>query len=289
LMTGMPEQVPGPERAMQMSKLTTPLEVYKLMPKTNCGDCGVSACMAFAAAIIKREKQLADCPYLDKGTIARHQGRIDRPVNLENIQEDQLKELREKVSATNIITRMKLLGGRSNGEMVVIQCLGKDFEIDAHGMVISHCHTHAWFSIPLLNYILFSKGENVSGRWMPFRELRMGKKWNPLFERRCELPLKYIADTHAELFEDLISMFSGTSSFNTFDSDISVVLYPLPKVPVLICYWKPEEDLESRLHVFFDETAEQNMPIESLFTLGTGLVRMLEKIVLKHSLGMEMV
>jgi hypothetical protein len=274
---------------MRISKLTTPLEVYKLLPKINCGKCGVSTCIAFAAAIIKQDKQLADCRHLDKTTIARHKEMIDRPVNLENIQEDQLKELRGKIAATNIVSRAKLLGGRSNGETLVIQCLGKDFEVDAHGTVMSHCHTHAWFSIPLLSYILCSRGENITGRWMPFRELSTGKKWNPLFERRCEVPLKYIADTHAELFEDLISMFSGTSSFNTFDSDISVVLYPLPKVPVLICYWKAEGDLESRLLVFFDDTAEQNLPIESLFTLGTGLVRMLEKIMLKHSPGMKMI
>ena len=80
-------------------------------------------------------------------------------------------------------------------------------------------------------------------------------------------------------------MFSGVSSFNNFSSDISVVLYPLPKVPILICYWKPEEDLASRLHLFFDATAEKNLPVESLFTLGTGLVRMLEKILQKHASG----
>lgn len=270
-----------------MAKLTTPLEVYKLLPKTNCGDCGVSACMAFAAAVIKQEKQLADCPRLDKNTIARYEGAIERPVNLEGIREEQLQELRKKIASTDIVSRAELLGGRSSGETLIIRCLGKDFEVDAHGTVMSQCHTHAWFSIPLLNYILFSKGAAVGGRWVPFRELDNGKTWNPLFVRRCETPLKYIADTHGDLFEDLVGMFSGTSSFNTFDSDIAVVLYPLPRVPVLICYWKPEDDMESRLHVFFDDTAEQNLPIESLFTLGTGLVCMLEKIMLKHSPGME--
>jgi hypothetical protein len=41
----------------------------------------------------------------------------------------------------------------------------------------------------------------------------------------------------------------------------------------------------SKLHIFFDDTAEQNLTIDSLFTLGTGLVRMLEKIMLKHTDG----
>ena len=69
---------------------------------------------------------------------------------------------------------------------------------------------------------------------------------------------------------------------NHYASDISLVLYPLPKVPILICYWKPEDGLESELNVFFDATAEENLNIESIFMLGTGLVRMFEKIALRH-------
>ena len=39
-----------------MPRLTTPLEVFKLLPKTNCGSCELSTCMAFAAAVIKTGK-----------------------------------------------------------------------------------------------------------------------------------------------------------------------------------------------------------------------------------------
>jgi hypothetical protein len=81
-------------------------------------------------------------------------------------------------------------------------------------------------------------------------------------------------------------MFGGSSTYNSFDADIDVVLSPLPKVPVLICYWEPEEDgMPSKLHLFFDDTAEQNLPIGSLFTLGTGMVRMFEKIMHRNTDG----
>lgn len=268
-----------------MSKLRTPLEVYKLLPKSNCGECRISTCLAFAAAVIKQEKRLADCPHLEKDIVDRLGKNVEKQVNIESIREEVLKDLQAKISATDIVSRAKRIGAEIIGRTLVVKCLGKDFAVDAQGNVSSQCHTHAWFTIPLLSYILFSRGETIAGRWVPFRELEQGKTWNPLFERRCEQPLKQIADAHAELFEDLISMFSGASSFNNFDSDISVVLYPLPKVPILICFWKPEDDLESRLHVFFDDTAEKNLPVEALFTLGTGIVRMLEMIMYKHTDG----
>jgi len=268
-----------------MSLIKTPLELYKHLPKTNCGDCGISTCIAFAAAVIKEERKLSGCPHMDRSAASRLEARISRQVNIESIREDQLKELQKQIAATDVGSRAALLGATYNGRTITIKCLGKDFEVDGQGHVASQCHTHAWFSLPLLDYILHSEGRDVTGRWVPFRELENGRTWNPLFEQRCEKPLKTIADAYSDLFGDLVAMFSGTSSFTHFKSDITVVLYPLPKVPVLICYWRPEEDIASKLHLFFDDTAEKNLPIESLFTLGTGIVRMLEKIMHRHTDG----
>jgi hypothetical protein len=268
-----------------MSQIRTPLELYKHLPRTNCGDCGITTCLAFAAAVIKEEARLADCSHLDRDVAATLEGLIKKQVNIESIREEQLIELKKKVGTIDIVSRAGLLGGQKSNGIIIIKCLGKDFEIDASGGVASQCHTHAWFSLPLLDYLLHSRGVDISGQWVPFRELEHGRTWAPLFAQRCENPLKLIADSYNDLFEDLISLFSGTSAHDRFDSDIAVILYPLPKVPVLICYWRPDEGMESKLHIFFDETAEQNLSIGSLFTLGTGLVRMFEKIMHRHTGG----
>ena len=39
-------------------------EIFKLLPKTNCKECGLSTCMAFAAALSKGEEHLDVCPEL---------------------------------------------------------------------------------------------------------------------------------------------------------------------------------------------------------------------------------
>jgi hypothetical protein len=91
-----------------------------------------------------------------------------------------------------------------------------------------------------------------------------------------------VADTYTDLFEDLVHLFGGRRVGGHFNADISVVLHPLPKVPLLLCYWRPEEGIESDLQLFFDDTAEANLNIEALFTMGTGLTLMLEKISLRH-------
>ena len=41
----------------------TGLEIFKLLPKTNCGECGVPTCMAFAMKLAAKSAELSTCPY----------------------------------------------------------------------------------------------------------------------------------------------------------------------------------------------------------------------------------
>ena len=94
--------------------------------------------------------------------------------------------------------------------------------------------------------------------------------------------MKRVADTYTDLFDDLVSIFGGKQVEKQFESDISMVLHPLPRVPIMICYWLPEDGLESSLNVFFDDTADNNLAIGSIFSLGAGLSQMFEKLALRH-------
>jgi acetyl-CoA decarbonylase/synthase complex subunit gamma len=45
-------------------KESSPLNLYKQLPQTNCEKCGEKTCMAFAAGLIERTKKVEDCPPL---------------------------------------------------------------------------------------------------------------------------------------------------------------------------------------------------------------------------------
>ena len=47
-------------------KELSPIDIYKLLPKTNCKECGVENCMAFATKLVNREVVLDQCPPLLK-------------------------------------------------------------------------------------------------------------------------------------------------------------------------------------------------------------------------------
>jgi ArsR family metal-binding transcriptional regulator len=47
------------------SRALRPLDIYALLPQTNCGDCGEATCMAFAAKLFMRERTVDECPPLN--------------------------------------------------------------------------------------------------------------------------------------------------------------------------------------------------------------------------------
>ncbi len=44
----------------------TGIQIYKLLPKTNCGECGVPTCLAFAMALAAGKAELSACPYVSE-------------------------------------------------------------------------------------------------------------------------------------------------------------------------------------------------------------------------------
>jgi hypothetical protein len=266
-----------------MAIITNPFDIYRLLPQTNCSECALPNCLAFSAAVIRGQKKLADCPYLNADVKEELANRISIREDFNRARGEDLEELKAMIRAVNISAKAYQLGARLVSGKLAIKSLGKDFFVDAKGDVTSECHTHAWMCVPLLSYIVHSSGADLTGRWVPFRELKDGPPMNALFEQRGERPLKKLLDRNSELLEDLLGMFSGERADNRlFSSDIALTLYPLPKVPILICYWNPEGDMDSDLTIFFDASAEKHLQIESLFSLGVGLVMMFEKIAMKH-------
>ena len=49
----------------------TGIEIFKLLPKTNCGECGVPTCLAFAMKLAAGKAELSACPYVSEEARAK--------------------------------------------------------------------------------------------------------------------------------------------------------------------------------------------------------------------------
>ncbi len=267
---------------MRMKRINNPMEIYKLLNRSNCRECNEKTCLAFAVAVFKDKKQLQECPYLEQDILEEYGGDIEKPNTIDEDTAQAVENLKKRIPEIDLADAAERLNATFSEDKLTLRVFGKDFSVDSKGNLSSEIHINAWLAYPLLNHILEGKGTPISGNWVPFRELPNGMSRAPIYHQRCEKPLKQVADTYTNLFKDMLEIFDGKNVAQYSGSDISIGLSPLPLIPILICYWKPEEGLESSLHIFFDDTSEDNLDIDSLYTLIAGIVKMFEKVALRH-------
>lgn len=265
-----------------MTQFSNAMEVFHLLPKTNCRKCNEQTCLAFASKVFLSQKKLELCPYVSAETVEKYSGNEKKESLVEIHQKEILAALMAKIKACDLADAAKRTGGECKDGKLTIRIFGKPFSINNEGRMFSDIHINPWITSTVLGYVLECEGVPLTGEWVPFRELKGGREKNGLFVQRSEASFKQIADRYTGLFEDLIVIFNGRETNRKYDSDISLILHPLPRIPMLVCYWKPEDGMESQLNLFFDRSADQNANIDIIYSIGAGIVVMFEKLSLRH-------
>ena len=173
-----------------MAQFENAMEIFKLLDKSNCRKCNEKTCLAFAAAVFQGKRQIEECPHLDKSVVEQHAGKSGHEPSIDQDTENTIISLQKKIEEVDLSAVAGKLGGVYAGGKLTLKILGKDFSVDSSGQFFTDIHVHAWVAIPVLNYILRGEGRNVSGKWVPFRELNGGKTWYRLFGQRCEKPIQ---------------------------------------------------------------------------------------------------
>ncbi len=266
----------------------TVMDILRVLNKSNCRECGVPTCMAFAAMVTQGQKELSACPYIDEETAARLGGAVaSKKKSIEEERDEYIRNLQKEIRNVDFHEAAKRCDASvtSSGNLA-IYCLGKIFELNQQGKLDSLCHVNAWVHLPIINYVVRSAGQGMTGEWVIFKQLKGAQDWVRFFEHRCERQIKLIADKDPDLFIDSLDLFcvdNDEESLKDMSSaDHLFTLYPLPKVPMVIAYWKAEDEFESKLNLFFDRSAEVNLGADSIYFLAMGMVEMLKKIVVRH-------
>ncbi len=58
------------------------MQIYKLLPRTNCKECGYPTCLAFAMKLAAKQADLADCPYVSEESKAQLSAAAQPPIRL---------------------------------------------------------------------------------------------------------------------------------------------------------------------------------------------------------------
>lgn len=268
-----------------MTHVKNPLQLYSLLPKTktNCGQCQEPSCMAFAVAVIQGRKAPTACPFLDATQAAEISAGITPRQSRSDDQQEVIDQLRQRLTTIDFSTAATRLNANLVEGRLAITCLGKDFLIDRQGQMSSQCHVNHWVLLPLLHYIISCQGREAGTDWVPFAELEGAVDWQRFFSHRCEEALRQLVDAHPEVVIELLTLLGAKAPADSLAADHALLLFPLPRVPLLVCYWRPEEHFESRLQLLFDRSAAVNATPEGLYLLTRGIIEMIRQLIVRHS------
>ena len=67
------------------------LEIYKMLPQTNCKDCGFPTCLAFSMKLAARQVELSACPHVSDETKAKLDSASAPPIRLVSVGPEERK------------------------------------------------------------------------------------------------------------------------------------------------------------------------------------------------------
>jgi acetyl-CoA decarbonylase/synthase, CODH/ACS complex subunit gamma len=106
----------------------TGIEIYKKLPRTNCGDCGVPTCMAFAMKLAAGQAELSQCPHVSeeaKAMLSEASAPPIRPVTIGT------GKLATKIGAETVLFRHEKTFVNPPGLGVLITDAMSDADVDA--------------------------------------------------------------------------------------------------------------------------------------------------------------
>jgi acetyl-CoA decarbonylase/synthase complex subunit gamma len=106
----------------------TGIEIFKLLPKTNCGECGVPTCLAFAMSLAAGKAELSKCPYISEEAKAKLSEAAAPPILPVTI---GAGETALKVGGETVMFRHEKRFENPTGIAILIKDTMDDAEVDA--------------------------------------------------------------------------------------------------------------------------------------------------------------
>ena len=252
-----------------------PLQLYKLTPKTNCGECGFATCLAFATQVIVGQGDLGACPYLDEEALQPFQAQLEDQhkagigLKREGF-EKALTFLRGEIKKWNFADIAESLGARLTAEGketgLELSYLGRPVRVTSDDITSAvGDELSPWEKIFLYNYII---GGAVAplGSWVGMESFPNSISKIKSLKEHCEMRL---ADSFAGKMSGLpalVGPLGRNVSQEHEDVDFAAEFKILPRLTIRILWWdeEPAEGFEAKTKFLFDANALSTLDLESL-------------------------
>jgi len=253
-----------------------PLDLYKKLPKTNCGDCGQPSCLAFATQVVGYGHELGGCPHLEEavfkeiGSLLHNQREKGVYVKKENhqIAHEHLKEKIKNHDFQAIASGLEVIYSVDNGaEFLEIPYFGRTVIMTHSGIQQQDDEEFdPWDEILLYNYIFFSGSKPLSGKWVGLESFPNSLSKRVALDDGCHKRINQVFAGAKNALKKACLKLGGVPVTEGHSGDLAFHFYPLPKMPLLLLFWDEdkEEGFEAQTKVLFDNVALEYLDLEGL-------------------------
>lgn len=258
----------------------------KILPKTNCRDCGYRTCLAFAGMVVSEKLPLKNCPHINPLILKTAQQELEQQYKEGKwLKRDMAKEALEWAKQKSASMKFEDIALRIGGELTIDQgvdqiilpyfnkkiFITKENIVDDSGNELTkneqtfiHIHmAQGGISKPGGNMKSFKEFPNTVSKIVSMRD-------------HVETPLKNKFSSNMEKLESECTNSGGRNVKDQYESpDLAYLFSVFPKIPVVLLFWDEEDGFESDIKLLFDETIIEHLDIESIMFLSEHLVKML--------------
>jgi hypothetical protein len=246
------------------------IEIYKKLPKTNCGKCGSATCMAFAMTVKKGQAVLSDCPYV-KGAASEEPQTASLTASTSGYRQ-VAEEIEREAVKVDFKQAAEAVGGvyESAGgkEAIRLKMLNKTYEFYKEGLFENNEYSRdAWARIIICDYLRRQSARPLSGELTDLGNFPHTASHVKAFQANAEKAIARAFEDNASGLKQLCLELGGIESLNKLKADYCFRLDLLPNVPLFLFLWSADDEFDADCKILFDRSAESHIDIEYLANL----------------------
>jgi len=254
--------------------MKTAVEIYKLLPKTNCGECGTSSCFGFAAKLATRQASSDDCPSLsgEVREVLRGTG-AERHSSPGTVYEQALLSLQPKIRALDFPTISPLFGADLiNPDVLELIFLNERYMIrkDRIESASSGAEPRPWISILIYNHLCMPAPPAPAGEWISFGSIPASHAKDKAWIGHVEEVIAKHFSGNSSALKAACQKLGGMEASIPGSHDAAYEFRFFPHYPVLLLFYDAiaEDDFPAQCKLLLDKTAPRYLDIESIVVLG---------------------
>ncbi len=258
----------------------------KVLPRTNCKDCGFLTCIAFAGKVVSEKYPLKNCPHIPADVLEPAQKELEQQYKegkwlKKDMAAEALEWARQKAASMELSDIARRIGGdfgiEAGQEKITLPCFNKTLTITSQGVADVSGRPLSRNEQTFV-YIHMAQGGSTepTGKRKSLKEFPNTVSKILSMREHIENPLKKTFAGHLDRLVSACEGFGGKNVKADYEApDLAYEFSGFPKVPVVLLFWDEKDEFEADAKLLFDETIIRHLDIESIMFLSEHLANSL--------------